>query len=321
MQNIQCRYEKFDNPQGEINRKRTETLKVCTEKAQSKQGFFTLTIPTGGGKTLASMAFALNHAARHGLKRVIYVIPFTSIIEQNAAIFKEFLGDKNVLEHHSNFDWKKGNKQDSAEADDETKDALDKLKLAAENWDIPIVVTTNVQFFESLFANKSSRCRKLHNMAKSVIIFDEAQMLPREYLDPSMLAVKELVTNYDVSAVFCTATQPALDRRLPNVNFTELAPDPQALFDFYKRVRFNNIGKTPDAELIERIKAYPQALCIVNTRRHAKGLFDELKEDEGSFHLSTLMCPIHRKATCSDRWKLKRGTLPCDLDPGDGSRH
>lgn len=285
---------KFDNPENEINKKRTETLKACIAQADSKQGFFKLTIPTGGGKTESSMAFALNHAVKHGLKRVIYVIPFTSIIEQNAGKFKESLGEENVLEHHSNFDWKKGSGTDSESADDETKEVMDKLKLASENWDIPIVVTTNIQFFESLFANKSSRCRKLHNIAKSVIIFDEAQMLPREYLDPCMLAVKELVQNYGASAVFCTATQPALNQRLPDVEFTELAPDPQALFDFYKRVQVTNIGKTPDTELIEKIQEHPQALCIVNTRKHAKGLFDQLNGD-GNFHLSTLMCPAHRK--------------------------
>ncbi len=303
--------QKYDNPQGAINQKRTETLEACKDKAGLPQGFFTLTIPTGGGKTLASMAFALNHARRHGLKRVIYVIPFTSIIEQNAGVFKEFLGEKNILEHHSNFDWKKGDKKNSEDADDQTKDTLEKLKLASENWDIPIVVTTNVQFFESLFANKSSRCRKLHNIAKSVIIFDEAQMLPREFLDPCMLAVKELVTNYGASAVFCTATQPALNQRLPNATFTELAPDPQALFDFYKRVQVTNLGRTPDADLLAKINEYPQALCIVNTRRHAKGLFDELKDDESSYHLSTLMCPTHRKQVLDKvRARLKAGQ-PC----------
>jgi CRISPR-associated endonuclease/helicase Cas3 len=302
--------EKFDNPQKEINKKRTETLRACVEKANSEQGFFTLTIPTGGGKTLASMAFALNHAVKHRLKRVIYVIPFTSIIEQNAAVFKDYLGENNVLEHHSNFDWKKGGRTDTEEADDETKDALDKLKLASENWDIPIVVTTNVQFFESLFANKSSRCRKLHNLARSVIIFDEAQMLPREYLKPCMLAVKELVSNYGASTVFCTATQPSLDRFLENVTFTELTPNPQALFDFYQRMKIINIGKTPDTDLIEKIQAHPQALCIVNTRKHAKGLFDQL-EGDGSFHLSTLMCPTHRKEKLLEiRERLKSGQ-PC----------
>lgn len=301
--------QKFENPQGEINKKRTETLNACKEGAERDQGFFTLTVPTGGGKTLASMAFALNHAKKHGLKRVIYVIPFTSIIEQNAAVFKDYLGAENVLEHHSNFDWKKGDRANEEEVDDETKDALEKLKLASENWDIPIVVTTNVQFFESLFANKSRQCRKLHNIAKSVIIFDEAQMLPREYLDPCMLAVKELVTNYNVSAVFCTATQPALNQRLPKVTFTELAPDPQALFDFYKRVQVKNIGRTADADLLDKIKAHEQALCIVNTRKHAKGLFDQL-EGDGNYHLSTLMCPSHRKAVLKDvRERLKEGKL------------
>jgi CRISPR-associated endonuclease/helicase Cas3 len=302
---------KFGNPESEINKKRTETLKACIEKANSDQGFFTLTIPTGGGKTESSMAFALNHAVKHGLKRVIYVIPFTNIIEQNAGKFKEYLGEENVLEHHSNFDWKKESMAGTETADDETKDVMDKLKLASENWDIPIVVTTNVQFFESLFANKSSRCRKLHNIAKSVIIFDEAQMLPREYIKPCMLAVKELVQNYGSSSVFCTATQPSLNRFLNNVTFTELASDPQALFDFYKRVQVKNLGKTPDADLIEKIKAHPQALCIVNTRKHAKGLFDLLEKDEGRFHLSTLMCPTHRKETLKTIRRRLEDKLPC----------
>jgi CRISPR-associated endonuclease/helicase Cas3 len=301
---------KFDHPTSEINRKRTETLNACIEKATEAQGFFTLTVPTGGGKTLASMAFALNHAVKHGLKRIIYVIPFTSIIEQNAAVFKDVLGDVNVLEHHSNFDWKKQS-ADDAEAGDESKDALDKLKLASENWDIPIVVTTNVQFFESLFANKSSRCRKLHNIAKSIIIFDEAQTLPSGYLNPCMLAVKELVHNYGASVVFCTATQPVLEQRLPDVSFSELAPNPHGLFEFYKRVQVHNIGKLPDAELLERVTTHPQALCIVNTRKHAKGLFDALPKDGDNFHLSTLMCPTHRKQQLLKiRERLKAGT-PC----------
>ncbi len=150
--------KRFENPTSDINRKRNEILQACIKRGKTeKPGFFSLTVPTGGGKTLASMAFALHHAAAHGLKRVIYVIPFTTIIEQNAKVFKDILGEEPVLEHHSNFDWE-GKKQDNP--DDRTNSALAKLKLAAENWDIPIVVTTNVQFFESLFANKSSRCRK-----------------------------------------------------------------------------------------------------------------------------------------------------------------
>jgi CRISPR-associated endonuclease/helicase Cas3 len=312
IENLKTRFDlfiqRFDKPDSNINKKRTETLKSCLEKSSDKQGFFTLTVPTGGGKTLASMAFALNHAVAHGLKRIIYVIPFTSIIEQNAAIFKECLGEENVLEHHSNFDWSQ--KRAIESSDDETNDILDKLKLASENWDIPIVVTTNVQFFESLFANRSSHCRKLHNLAKSVIIFDEAQMLPREYLEPCMLAVKELVINYGASTVFCTATQPSLGERLPGVKFKELAPDPQGLFIFYKRVHIMNIGKIPDADLIEKINAHKQALCIVNTRKHAKGLYDQIA-GEGCFHLSTLMCPAHRKETLTKIRELLKSDQPC----------
>ncbi len=286
----------FDHPETAINRKRTDTLKSCIRKAAGKPGFFKLTVPTGGGKTLASMAFALNHAVENDLKRIIYVIPFTTIIEQNAGVFKKILGEENVLEHHSNFDWEQ-KKRDSIEAaEDQTRSVYTKLKLAAENWNIPIVVTTNVQFFESLFANKSSHCRKLHNLAKSVIIFDEAQMFPKEYLLPAIGAVSELVTNYGASAVFCTATQPNLERFLPEgTPVTELAPEPQDLFAFYKRVNVKPLSeKVTDKDLAKRLQDYKQVLCILNTRKHASGLF-KLLEGEGKFHLSTLMCPAHRK--------------------------
>lgn len=288
--------EKFCNPQTEINRTRTDTLNACIDQSSSPPGFFTLTVPTGGGKTCASMAFALRHALEHELERIIYVIPFTSIIEQNAGIFREALGplgQENVLEHHSNFDWEGTQKV----SDDETNRVFEKLKLAVENWDIPIVVTTNVQFFESLFANKKRSARKLHNIAKSVIIFDEVQMLPLDYLKPCLLALQELVHNYKASVVLCTATQPSLQQFFPEeVEFKELAPKPKELFDFYKRVEVCDLGKLKDQELIEELEAHRQALCIVNTRKHAKGLFDLLDED-GRYHLSTLMCPKHRRKT------------------------
>ncbi|AEJ20059.1 CRISPR-associated helicase/endonuclease Cas3 [Gracilinema caldarium] len=301
--------KQFENPSSDINHKRNEILQACIAKGMNeKPGFFSLTVPTGGGKTLASMAFALHHAAEHGLKRVIYVIPFTTIIEQNAKVFKTIFGEGQVLEHHSNFDWE-GKKRDNP--DDRTNSALAKLKLAAENWDIPIVVTTNVQFFESLFANRSSRCRKLHNIAKSVIIFDEAQMLPREYMRPAMAAVWELVTNYGASAVFCTATQPGLERFLPeNAEVRELAPNPHELFNFYKRVEVKYVGTLPDEDLITRLNAHEQALCIVNTRRHASGLFSGL-EGEGNFHLSTLMCPAHRRTKLEEIKERLSSGKPC----------
>lgn len=306
--------QRFDNPQNDLNRKRTETLKYCLAQTDNAPGFFTLTVPTGGGKTYASMAFALNHAIKHGLKRIIYVIPFTGIIEQNAAVFREALGDlgsDNILEHHSNFDWEGKIKNE----DDETNSVTAKLKLASENWDIPIVVTTNVQFFESLFANKKRSARKLHNIAKSVIIFDEVQVLPREYLKPSLLAVQELVQNYGASAVFCTATQPSLQRffsaeERTKIQFTELAPDPQDLFNFYRRVQVKNLGIQTDETLVSALQAHRQALCIVNTRKHAKGVFDQLGEGQ-NFHLSTLMCPAHRTEMMREiRQRLADGR-PC----------
>ena len=304
--------ERFDNPENEINQQRTKTLKECLAKAAQKPGYFSLTVPTGGGKTFTSMAFALNHAVANGLKRVIYVIPYTSIIEQNAGEFKRCLGYENVLEHHSNFDW--GQNQglsDSGNPDDQTNSALRKLKLAAENWDIPIVVTTNVQFFESLYSNRSSRCRKLHNLAKSVIIFDEAQMLPIEFLKPCLYGVHELVTNYGATAVFCTATQPILERFLPGGERPqELTENPKALYEKYKRVQVIDAGKLSDDELAQKINDQLQVLCIVNTRKHARGLF-ELIPAEGRYHLSTLMCPAHRKQTIAEiRERLSSGN-PC----------
>lgn len=301
---------RFANPQLDIHRKRTETLHACVAKASQNKGFFTLTIPTGGAKTLISMAFALKHAIANNLSRIIYVIPFTSIIEQNAAVFRDALGplgQENVLEHHSNLDWE----QLRRNSEDEGDDVAEKLKLATENWDIPVVVTTNVQFFESLFASNKSPSRKVHNIANSVVIFDEAQMLPRDFLKPCLLAVNELVQNYGASVVFSTATQPALqDFFSAKTAFTELAPDPPALFNFYRRVQVKELGALTDQELLERLNGHQQVLCIVNTRRHAKGLFDGLT-GEGVFHLSTSMCPVHRKVTLADiRQRLNQG-LPC----------
>jgi CRISPR-associated endonuclease/helicase Cas3 len=297
---------KFENPQGAINQRRTETMKACIGRAREKPGLFTLTLPTGGGKTFTSMGFALRHAFIHDLKRIIYVIPYTSIIEQNAAEFKKSLGENTVLEHHSNFDWNLDRKRKSEE--DEESNALAKLKLASENWDIPIIVTTNVQFYKSLFSNKPSKCRKIHNLAKSVILFDEAQLLPREYLKPCLYSVVELVKNYGASAVFCTATQPCIEQFLPEgTKIEELIPDPQSHFDFYKRVNIEKKGTLTDEGLIQELNYYPQVLCIVNTRKHAKGLYAELT-GEGNFHLSTLMCPVHRSAVIEKiRERLRQG--------------
>jgi CRISPR-associated endonuclease/helicase Cas3 len=188
-----------------LNARRAEILGHARAKAALPPGLFTMTVPTGGGKTLAGLAFALDHAIAHGLDRVVYVIPYTSIIEQTAAVFREALSDEDgdspdVLEHHGNVDW------DAVETDADGRDALAKLRRAAENWDVPVVVTTAVQFFESLHANRTARCRKLHNLARSVIVLDEAQTLPLPLLRPCIAAIDELANNYRASVVLCTAT-------------------------------------------------------------------------------------------------------------------
>ena len=291
-----------------LNRLRSEILDHAVEQAAQPQGLFTLTVPTGGGKTFTSMAFALEHAKQHGMRRVIYVIPFTSIIEQNAAEFRKAfgeLGEQAVLEHHSTFD--DGKLQNEA-----TKD---KLRLASENWDAPIVVTTAVQFFESLFADRSSRCRKLHNIAGSVIILDEAQMLPLNLLLPIMQAIKELAQSYRCSVVMCTATQPAVQaengfyRGFENVR--EIAPKPTALFDKLRRTTVQHIGTQTDADLLAKLAEHPQMLVIVNNRRHARSLYDQAKHLDGTFHLTTLMCAKHRSQKLDEiRGRLKNGE-PC----------
>lgn len=281
---------------GAVNGLRAEVLAHARQGATKPQGVFALTVPTGGGKTLASLAFALDHAVRHGLDRVIYVIPYMSIIEQTAGVFRNALrgGDGRpvdwVIEHHSTFD------EDSIGS----RESRDKLHLAMENWDAPIVVTTAVQFFESLFANRPSRCRKLHNIANSVVILDEAQTLPLKHLRPCVAALDELARNWRASVVLCTATQPAL-READGFNsgfrhVRELAPEPQRLYETLKRTRMRHVGRMADAELADRLNESSQALCIVNTRRHARELYERLAGAPGACHLSTWMCAAHRRS-------------------------
>ncbi|MGI6009932.1 MAG: CRISPR-associated helicase Cas3' [Ruminococcus sp.] len=278
-----------------VNGRRTEILRNCLERGDQGKGLFRLTVPTGGGKTIASLAFALRHAVKHHMDRVIYVIPYTSIIEQNAAVFRNILGEQNVLENHYNVDY-------------EGSEELISMQLAAENWDKPVVVTTNVQFFESLYANKSSKCRKLHNIANSVIVFDEVQMLPNDYLKPCTAMMEELVRNYGVSLVLCTATQPALKSFFQQeTEIMELCPRMEEQFQFFQRATLENIGYVTEEELIEKMKNQHQVLCIVNTKKRAQALFQKL-EGEGIYHLSTSMYPKHRRRVLGEiRKRLKAG--------------
>ena len=288
-----------------INQKRCEILKRCLEGGSMEPGLYTLTVPTGGGKTISSLAFALTHAAAHGLKRVIYVIPYTSIIEQNAKVFSDILGEENVLVHHANVDF-------PDEEDAERTDARRRM-LACENWDAPVVVTTAVQFFESLFAAKTSRCRKLHNIADSVVIFDEAQMLPVPYIRPCVMAIAELVRHYGVTAVLCTATQPALNGIVhhsecaPGLPIREIMTDPDDLYEFFRRVRFQNEGALTVSRVAAALSERQQALCIVNSRGRAAELYGKLS-GEGVYYLTTLLTPRDRTAKLSEiRLKLAAG--------------
>jgi CRISPR-associated helicase Cas3/CRISPR-associated endonuclease Cas3-HD len=277
-----------------INIHRRDILSQCIEAADYDQGLFTLTVPTGGGKTLSSMAFAINHAIKNGMNRVIYVIPYTSIIEQNARIFKNIFGENNVLEHHSNFEI------DSIadESNKSTDNSNLAIRLATQNWDAPIIVTTNVQFFESFFSNKPSKCRKLHNVAKSVVILDEAQMLPVELLKPSAALLGELALNYKTSVVLCTATQPSLNEYFPKqLNVREIVKSPSELYESFRRIKVELLdsGETTDDKLADRIREHHQVLCVVNTRNHANRLYTKVGESEGTYHLSARMCPAHRR--------------------------
>lgn len=271
-----------------VNAQRKIVLDACRESAITNTGYFSLTVPTGGGKTLSGMSFALNHAVENKMKRVIVVIPYTSIIEQNSSVYAEVFGLENVIEHHSNL---------APEKDTERN------RLASENWDAPIIVTTNVQFFESLYTNKNSRLRKLHNISRSVIILDEVQSLPPDLLYPILDAIRELREHYGCSVVLSTATQPALIKRKSFMcgldEVREIIPDAMKLSRDLARV---NIEWETDSvieysDIAERIlkENMHRVLVVTHKRKDARVLAGLLSED--TYHLSASMCPSHRKDT------------------------
>lgn len=303
----------------EVNKLREHILHHARSQAAMAPGLFSLTVPTGGGKTLTSLAFGLDHAVQHRKRRLIYVIPFTSIIEQTADVFRKALGNHHlaVLEHHSAFDRNKlpGELEKSGVA--RKADYRDKLRLAMDSWDAPVVVTTAVQFFESLFSDRPSQCRKLHNIADSVIVLDEAQTLPLKLLRPVMAAVDELVLNYGCSVVLCTATQPALKESDAFHNgfqdVREIAPDPVALFAKLRRTQIQPLGAQTDEQLVDHLRAREQVLMIVNNRRHARVLFDAIAQESGAYHLTTAMCAEHRSRKLAEIRQRLKDDLPCRL--------
>lgn len=290
----------------EVNKQRADILRQCIAKSLHEPAIFTLTVPTGGGKTLSSMAFALHHAAEHGKRRIIYVIPYTSIIEQTAEQFRDIFKDA-VVEQHSNIDV-------SDEGDETTKS-----RLACENWDAPVIVTTSVQFFESLFANRSRRCRKLHNITNSIVVLDEVQLLPPEYLNPILHTMKELHKNYGVTFVLSTATQPAFgEHKSFDFNFeglgstVEIMENPVALHKAFKRVEIhvpdNLLTSRSWEDLAKELAQYSSVLCIVNRRDDCRTLYELMPE--GTFHLSALMCGAHRSKVISQIKQQLKDKLP-----------
>ena len=306
----------------EINRVRAEVYEVCVSAARMPRGVFRLSVPTGGGKTRSGMAFALRHAIEHGMDRVIVAAPYTSIIDQTARVYRDVFGYDAVLEHHS-----------AVQRDREPKDPSEaermherrmRARLAAQNWDATLVVTTTVQLFQSLFADRTSRCRKLHNISRSVILLDEVQTLPAGLLAPIVSVLSELVRRYGVSVVLCTATQPALDGSTPYLEGFESVEDivprekAAAHFQSLRRVRY----EIPEEEwsweeLAGRVEEEAEggsALVVLNARKDALAVLDALGDDRpGLFHLSALLCGAHRRAVLEEvRRRLEEGE-PCLL--------
>ncbi len=290
-----------------VRRMRSDVRQACLAAAQNLPGLFSLTVPTGGGKTLASLAFGLRHALRHGMRRIVYVVPFTSIIDQNVKVFRDVFAPLEargipdpVVEHHSTLDPER---------------ETDTNRLAAENWDAPLVVSTTVQFYESLFANRPGRCRKLHNLARAVVILDEAHKVPVDYLRPCLTALRELANHYGSTVVLCTATQPAVHLRedfpIGLDGIREIYPEPRRLYLALKRVRVADLGRLSDADLRERLASQRQVLCVVNTRRHARDLYLGCRDLEGVYHLSAGMCPAHRSETLDCIKAAVKDRVPC----------
>lgn len=298
-------------PNTELSRVRSEILLHLRSKAVLHPGVFTLNVPTGGGKTLASLAFALDHAKVHGLRRIITAIPFTSIIDQTASIFRDALGAEFVLEHHSAIDEERVH----------AREARDKLRLAMEDWAAPVVVTTNVQLFESLFSNRPSRCRKLHNIANAVIVLDEVQTIPLHVLRPAVAALQELVRNYRCTVVLCTATQPALSAPDFNGGFEvtaerELAPDPDNLHRKLRRTVLRRCDQPmTDDEIVAALKLNERALVIVNSRKHALDLYRATRDAglDGITHLSTRQTAADRRDILARVKEQLRQRSPCRL--------
>ncbi len=313
------------NPSITLNDIRQELLQNCLQQAKQKTGTFTLTAPTGSGKTLSMLSFALQHALENNLERIILVVPYLSIIEQTAKAYRDIFvdfGDDFILEHHSMAGLGAEKAETDAEGDEEQGRQIKRQRLLSENWDAPIIVTTSVQFLESLFSNRPSTCRKIHRIANAVILFDEVQTLPTPLAIPTLAAVSHIATHWNSSVVFSTATQPAFNHLHEEVvkhcsggwQPEEIVVHHAAMMDKLRRVSFTWLAdKLAWQNLANTLSQQHQVLCIVNLKRHAQKLWAALNGEEDLFHLSTNLCPLHRQAVLAEvRQRLQEG-LPCRL--------
>ena len=309
--------EASSGPDSKVNRVRREVHQACLRTASEPPGIFRLTVPTGGGKTRSAMAFALRHGIEHRLRHIIVAVPFTTITQQTASVYRNIFEEgypdakQVVLEHHSAAT--EGAGQAGGNDDSFAPEAVWQ-RLASENWDAPVVITTTVQLFESLFSNRRSKTRKLHNLAGSVIILDEAQALPAGLLSPILNGLRQLTENYGASVVLSTATQPVFEliKEFREVEAREIVPDHVRHFDMLKRVEYEWRTNEPNQwpEVAAWIREEHSALAIVNTKRHAMELLDAL-DDPDTLHLSTLLCGAHRtKVLKKIRRRLAAGD-PC----------
>jgi CRISPR-associated endonuclease/helicase Cas3 len=295
-------------PHTPVNAVRRKVYKDALQAASGKPGLYALTAPTGAGKTRALLAFALKHALANELERVIVALPYTSIIDQTAEVYRQILGDDVVLEHHS-----------ALEVDDLSETALERHRLLSENWDAPLIVTTFVQLFESLFSNLPSRCRKVHRLARSVIVLDEVQTLPVEVLEPTVHALQQLIDDYGATVLLSTATQPALDKIAFTTPPVQVVVDPAQHFQMLRRVDYR-VDLTPRNYdwLADEIAAREQVMVVLNTRKDALATIDALRLRHPNvmpsvFHLSTLLCPAHRREVLAEvKRRLEHGE-PCQL--------
>lgn len=310
-----------ESPRTSVNEARAYFLDQCRKHGESHDsGIYTLSLPTGSGKTLSSMAWALEMAIRNGHRRIIYAIPYTSILTQTAETFRKVFGDENILEHHSEitFDEKK----------DDFDQKLSRLKFLSENWDAPIVLTTNVQFFESLFSSNPSKCRKLHNITNSVIILDEAQSLPDSFLAPILKSIQQLSDVFHCSVLLCTATQPVYSTDLRSENsakkfFTplktggEIVRREERYFAPFSRVNYHlDSTKKTAEELASALAKDYSVLCVVNSRKDAQHVYSALRKILGEerkgeiIHLSRMMCSAHLKVQIDLIKKRLQDNLP-----------